>query len=419
MDEKVPMMLADLKGQDKPFILMVNKYLVHGPINAPEKDIEPYKNKPVDGADKNPVFAAMVKKLDDSVGVVMDSLKKLDLLDNTVVVFYSDNGGVGGYKRLGIDEAGENTGNFPLKGGKTMLYEGGIRVPMIAFWKGKIKPGQVCDEPVAGIDLFPTFLELAGSDKQSFEKNSNQVLDGHSIVPLFNEPEMRLDREYLAFHFPAYALGYFGKGKPRAYWRSTPQSVLRTRKYKLVEHFVGEDEPGDGSRLELYDIVNDIGETTNIAKSNPKVTQALFQKLCDWRKETGAKLPVKKSFASNANAYAQGIVFAELDATLKRNLLCPDDVNGVLILDSNAKKGLSSKLISSAIITKINGESVSDIATLKQLFKKNLNKEVELEVLIAGNKKSVSFKIEENVKFHTLNKSELNDYQPYKIYQEN
>ena len=185
---------------------MVNKYLVHGPINAPKNDIKPYLNKPTDGDDKNPVFAAMVKKLDDSVGVVMKSLKTLNLTDNTIVIFFSDNGGVGGYKRLGIDGAGEDTGNAPLKGGKTMLYEGGIRVPLIAYWKGKITPGQVCNEPVAGTDLYPTFLELAGTSKLDFEKQFNQVLDGSSIVPLFNDPTKQLDREYLAFHFPAYAL---------------------------------------------------------------------------------------------------------------------------------------------------------------------------------------------------------------------
>lgn len=288
--------IKDLKGDGRPFLLMLNHYLVHGPLNAPEDDVARFRGKKGEGDDNNPVLAAMTKKLDDSVGSMMKFLQDEDLLDNTLVIFYSDNGGVGGYKRLGIDSAEQFCDNRPLKGGKTMLYEGGIRVPFIAYWQGQIPPGSICDEPVAGIDFFPTFLDLAGASKEHFQKSANQTLDGLSLLPLFRKEKETLDRSYIAFHFPAYALGHFGNGPlPRAFWRSTPMGALRGRRYKLVEHFVGENTPGDGSRIELYDLINDIGETKDISREKPEVAEAMHEELVAWRKATGARMPSRKA----------------------------------------------------------------------------------------------------------------------------
>ncbi len=412
IDRKTPAMLADLKSQGKPFLLMMNHYLVHGPINAPEADIKPFRTRETDGNDKNPVFAAMVKKLDDSLGLLMQNLEKLDLLDNTLVVVYSDNGGVGGYKSLGINGASEHTGNDPLKGGKTMLYEGGIRVPLIMYWKGKIAPGQVTNEMVAGIDFFPTLLELAGTDKTSFENKHDQILDGESMVPLMSNADAKLDRETLAFHFPAYALGYWGKGKTKAYWRSTPVSVIRNRSHKLVEHFVGEKSPGDGSRLELYAIADDIGETKDISKENPELTRQLWQQLVQWRKQTGAKLPVKKTLDDKVYRQSGPLVVMALDDSLRHNFSF-NKKGGVIIVGSDKVKGVSTKLATSMIIEKINGDLVLGLADFDRLVNKNLGKTVKVSTFISGKSKSFKVNFSDKSRPYRPDESMYNDFQEF------
>ena len=412
IDRKTPAMLADLKSQGKPFLLMMNHYLVHGPVNAPEKDIKPFRSRATDGADKNPVFAAMVKKLDDSLGLLMQNLEKLDLLDNTLVIVYSDNGGVGGYKSLGINGASEHTGNDPLKGGKTMLYEGGIRVPLIMYWKGKIAPAQVTNEMVAGIDFFPTLLALSGTDKATFEKKHDQILDGESMVPLMNNGDAKLDRDYLAFHFPAYALGYWGKGKTQAYWRSTPVSVIRNRSHKLVEHFVGEEVPGDGSRLELYAIANDMGETKDISKENPEITRILWLQLVKWREKTGAKLPVKKPLESSAYRQAGPLVVMALDDNLRDNFSFNKKA-GVIIVGSDKVKGVSTKLATSMIIEKINGEPVSSLTDFDRLVNENQDKTATVLAFIHGKTKPFKVKFSEKSGPYQPDKNIYNDFQEF------
>ena len=120
----------------------------------------------------------MIASVDESVGRIMALLDELKLSDNTLVIFGSDNGGVGGYEREGI-QGGSITDNAPLRGGKGMLYEGGIRVPYIFRWPGKIAPGAVCDEPIHNVDLYPTLLELAGTPPPA-----NYPLDGTSYLDL-------------------------------------------------------------------------------------------------------------------------------------------------------------------------------------------------------------------------------------------
>lgn len=412
IDRKTPDMLADLKSQGKPFLLMMNHYLVHGPVNAPEQDIKPFRSRTTDGADKNPVFAAMVKKLDDSLGLLMKNLQKLDLLDNTLVIVYSDNGGVGGYKSLGINSAGEHTGNAPLKGGKTMLYEGGIRVPLIMYWKGNIAPGLVTNEMVAGIDFFPTLLAISGTDKSAFEKKHNQILDGESMVPLMKNTNAKLDRDYLAFHFPAYALGYFGKGKTQSYWRSTPVSVIRTRTHKLVEHFVGEEKPGDGSRLELYAIADDIGEIKDISKEKPELARQLWQQLVQWRKETGAKVPVKKTLDHNAYRQSGPLVVMALNEQLRDNFSYPKK-GGVIIVGSDKVKGANTKLATSMIIVKINGEFVASLADFDRLVNKNQGKTVTVSAFVHGKTKPFKVKINEKSGPYQPDEHLYNDFQKF------
>src|SRR6185436_6380306 len=146
---------------------------------AKEELIARFKSKPGVGGHNNPTYAAMIASVDESVGRVMALLDELKLADDTVLIFSSDNGGVGGYVREGLKQAGGVTDNAPLRSGKGSLYEGGIRVPFIVRWPGVTRPGSTSDVPAIHVDLFPTFLELAQAEAPK------QTLDGESLVKLF------------------------------------------------------------------------------------------------------------------------------------------------------------------------------------------------------------------------------------------
>src|SRR5205814_389137 len=156
-----------------------------------------FKPKPGVGGHNNPTYAAMIASVDDSVGRVMAVLDELKLADNTVLIYSSDNGGVGGYAREGIKKAGDVTDNAPLRSGKGSLYEGGTRDPFIVRWPGKVKAGSTCDIPAIHVDLFPTLMELAGA-----KAPEKQILDGESLVPLLRDGNAQLKRDAIYQHFP-------------------------------------------------------------------------------------------------------------------------------------------------------------------------------------------------------------------------
>jgi arylsulfatase A-like enzyme len=283
------------QNDEKPFLLVLSYYLVHAPLIAPEEEIKQCeKRKPV-GKDSNRVFCAMLSKLDKNIGRIIEKLDELGLSENTVVFFYSDNGGVGGYINTGIkgeddDLPLEYTSNLPLRGGKTQLYEGGIRVPLIVKWPGKIKPGTRCQEPVSGLDLYPTFLDIARRKFDDIQSIRDYILDGESLLPLFESlGQAKLNRNFIAWHFPCYTVG-----PKRIEWRSTPMGAIRMDSYKLIEHFPGEKKPGDGSRIELYNLRKDIGEKNNLTDKMPEKASELYRELVKWRKKTGAEMPQKK-----------------------------------------------------------------------------------------------------------------------------
>ena len=128
------------RHHDQPFFLYLPHFAVHAPHEAKKELIAKFKDKPPVGGHKDPAYAAMIASVDESVGRIVATLDKLGLTENTLVIFSSDNGGVGGYERAGLNKDGI-TDNAPLKGGKGMLYEGGVRVPYIFRWKGKIAAG--------------------------------------------------------------------------------------------------------------------------------------------------------------------------------------------------------------------------------------------------------------------------------------
>lgn len=266
-------------NREKPFFLYLPHYAVHTPLQAKRAMIEKYKRKGGSGGQSNPTYAAMIESTDQGFGRIMHKLDERNLTDNTVVIFFSDNGGVGGYRALGI-EGGEITSNAPLRGGKGMLYEGGIREPMIVRWPREVKAGSACDVPVIGIDFYPTLLEMAGIQRKSgLSSEGAPALDGESLMPLLKQAGT-LKRDAIFWHFPAYLQG--GRGT----WRTTPAGAIRQGDFKLIEFF-------EDNRLELYNLKDDIGEKRNLAEVMPGKARQLHQRLIEWRKSVNAPVPTE------------------------------------------------------------------------------------------------------------------------------
>jgi len=263
------------QNKARPFFLYLPHFAVHVPHEAKKELISKYEKKQPAGGHHSPVYAAMIESLDQSVGRILDKLDELQLAGNTIVIFFSDNGGVGGYEAAGVPAKGI-TANAPLRGGKGMLYEGGIRVPLIVRWTGTVKPGSVCDEPVISLDFYPTFLELAGASARPDHK-----LDGRSLSPLLQSAgKARLNREAMFWHFP----GYLEAGADTGNWRTTPAGAVRSGNYKLVEFF-------EDGHVELYNLKEDIGETRDLARKMPEKASELHGKLKAWRQAIRAPMP--------------------------------------------------------------------------------------------------------------------------------
>jgi arylsulfatase A-like enzyme len=267
------------KNQGKQFFLYLAFNAVHTPLESPAALTARFKDKPAAGSHRNPTYAGMLASLDNNIGRVLATLDELHLADNTLVIFSSDNGGVGGYQREGIN-ANDITDNAPLKGGKGTLYEGGIRIPYIFRWPGHVKPGTTSDLPINSVDLYPTLLELAGA-----KPPAGHPLDGTSYLKLLGDADQaRPDRPPLFWHFP----GYLGAGGNT--WRTLPGGVIRDGDWKLIEYF-------EDNRLELYNLKDDIGEKHNLATANPGKSQELHKKLAQWRQELKAPMPHPKTAA--------------------------------------------------------------------------------------------------------------------------
>ena len=256
-------------NKDKPFFLYLTHYAVHTPIQSKPGLKAKYQKKNPVGGHKNAAYAGMIESMDDSIGAVQATLKRLKLEENTVVIFFSDNGGHGGV-----------TSNAPLRGSKGMLYEGGIREPLVVKWPGVTKPGAVCNEPVIGVDLYPTFLEMAGA-----RRPKNYQLDGLSIAQLLRDSTASLDRKALHWHFPCYLQGYTTRHGP---FRTTPAAAIRMGDWKLIEFF-------EDGKLELYNLKNDLSEKNNLAQKMPAKTKELHAAMLKWRKSVKAPVPTEKN----------------------------------------------------------------------------------------------------------------------------
>ena len=254
--EYLPDRLADecidfiSQNKEKPFFLTFWNYSVHYPIEAPDDLIAKYKERDVE----NPAYAAMIEGMDRSIGKLLKSLDDLGLAEETLVIFTSDNGSL--------------FGNGPLRANKGHLYEGGMRVPWVIRWPGKIAAGAVNDTPVVTMDVFPTLLEVAG-----LKPEKGVPLDGESLLSLLTG-KGQWKREALFFHYPNYA---FHK-------ENRLGSVIRKGQHKLIWFY-------DDESVELYDLEADPGEKTNLAGEMPALSGRLQRELKAWLEESGAKFP--------------------------------------------------------------------------------------------------------------------------------
>ena len=255
------------QNKDKPFFLYLPHYTVHIPLKAKAELIAKYRAlpKPASGQN-NPVYAAMIESMDDSIGRLTRKLEQLGLSDDTVFIFTADNGG------LATPEGPDTpaTTNAPLRAGKGYLYEGGIRVPLIVTWPKRIKAGSVNRTPVYSADLFATAVEIAGL------KNTTGV-DGLSMLPLLTG-RGSFKREALYWHYPHYSNQSINGGH-----LDQPGAAIRQGDYKLIEFY-------QDNHVELYDLKRDLGEKNDLARRRPPVAEQMRKKLAAWRQSVGAQM---------------------------------------------------------------------------------------------------------------------------------
>ena len=264
------------RDTDKPFLLYLSYYNIHTPIQAYRKHIDHYQKK----AEKfsgntptvqehsgqtrmrqdNPALASMVSAVDDSVGTLLAKLDELNLSDNTVIIFFSDNGGLSTKPKMGPGS------NSPLRAGKGWLYEGGVREPTIIRAPGVTKAGSISNQPIISMDFFPTILKLAG-----LPLRPKLHADGRSLLPELagNKGEARP----LYWHYPHYH---------GSTW--TPGASIRDGDWKLIKFY-------DYEKIELYNLKNDPSESKDLLGQKPKIAKDLENKLVVWQKRMKAKLP--------------------------------------------------------------------------------------------------------------------------------
>ncbi|MBL7039118.1 MAG: sulfatase [Pirellulaceae bacterium] len=265
------------RHQDRPFFLYLSHYAVHTILNGKPELVEKYREKHPPGKstrdrcylcqdaglvdesgnhwaqDHNPHLAAMLESIDDGMGMIMETLQRLSLDENTLVIFTSDNGGETSV-----------TSNRPLRAGKSSLYEGGIRVPLIVRWPQVVPAGKECHTPTSNVDFYPTLLACAdvGPDPR-------QKLDGVPILPILKDPQAKLDRDALFWHYPLEKPHFLG---------GRSSGAIRQGDWKLIEFF-------DTHTIELYNLARDVGEQDNLADKRPDKTAELRRRLADWRRD--------------------------------------------------------------------------------------------------------------------------------------
>ncbi|MBI5821934.1 MAG: sulfatase [Verrucomicrobia bacterium] len=268
-------------NKDRRFFLNYWAFSVHSPWDAKKELIEKYlKRVDPKNPQRNPLYAAMVESLDDAVGTLLKTLDELGLAENTIIVFFSDNGGVtfpaaNESKRTPLrPEFGSIpiTSNTPLRGGKATIYEGGTREPCVVVWPGVVRAGAKSDAIIQSVDFYPTLLEMAG-----LKAREGLVFDGISFVPaLRGQP---LNREAIFCHFPHYV----------PIVSTVPSAYVRKGDWKLIRNFCDNDDQSD--RLELYNLADDLGETNNLAAKMPEKAKDLNALLGKFLADSHAVVP--------------------------------------------------------------------------------------------------------------------------------
>jgi arylsulfatase A-like enzyme len=259
------------KNHQKKIFLYLPYYTVHTPLMAKSDIVSKYDVKSMPSGQQNVVYAAMIESLDQNIGLLLSALEKYHLVENTLLIFTSDNGGIC-----------HVSSQAPLRAGKGSYYEGGIRVPLIIRWPEHIDPGSISEIPVSNLDFFPTIKELISS-----EVHSKYPLDGVSLLPLLlNKGELN-DRA-LFWHFPIYLEKYAGVSDQArdTLFRTRPGSVIRHGDWKLHEYFE------DGG-IELYHLGRDLSEQHNLITTYPDVADRLMHELHIWRQKMNAPVPTK------------------------------------------------------------------------------------------------------------------------------
>lgn len=281
--------IALIKGcDDQPFFLNLWYYAVHTPIQGKPELVQYYEDKAKRmGLDQiepfevgeyfpcghkkhlrvtrrviqsDPAYAALIHNLDENIGRLMKALEETGKLENTVIIFTSDNGGLS-------TAEGSPTCNSPFSEGKGWMYEGGTREPLIVKWPGVTTPGSRCSVPVTSPDFYPTILEIAG-----LPLLPQQHTDGVSFASLLRG-EQSLVRDAIFWHYPHYG----NQG-------GTPASSIRMGDFKLIEFF-------EDGRLELYNLKDDVSEKHNLVAELPELAAKMQQRLSEWRTSIGAKIP--------------------------------------------------------------------------------------------------------------------------------
>jgi len=271
------------RNKDRPFFLYLSHYATHTILNGKPELVAKYRRKQApppstrtkcylckdSGKDgdslnhwaphHNPHLAAMLESIDDGVGMIAKKLKELGLADNTLIVFTSDNGG-----------ESQVTLNGALRGGKSSLYEGGIRVPLVVSWPGKVAADAVCDGVTSNVDFYPTLAQAAGVGL-----DPRQHLDGVSIAAMLGDPKLRVKRDEVYWHYPLDKPHFLG---------GLSSGAMRKGRWKLIEFF-------ETGKCELYDMQSDTSEKTDLAAKFPQRTAAMRRQLQAWRKTVGARIP--------------------------------------------------------------------------------------------------------------------------------
>lgn len=263
--------------KDKPFLLDYWSFSVHAPWNSNKNLIDKYAGiaNPND-PQHNPVYAGMIETFDNAVGKIVKTLKDEGLYNNTIIVFYSDNGGVNWGEKTYIPDPYKGvpiTSNAPLKAGKATDYNGGVHVPSIFVWPNHIKSGVIdSNSVISGVDIYPTLLEMC-----NIKPKLGVDYDGVSFMPALEGKDFK--RGPIFFHFPVYI----------KQTHQVPATAVIDGEWKLIRNYFDNDDQTD--RFELYNLKDDIGENNNLAEKMPQKVQALNKLIIQFLNESGAVIP--------------------------------------------------------------------------------------------------------------------------------